>query len=176
MDIQSFSQNLVSWFSSHGLRVVLILVVAALCHRFLKTFIEKIILAKIRDKVSEEEKRKRVQTLISVFGGTLKFIIWIITLLMILPEFGVNIAPILAGVGVAGLAIGMAARDIISDFISGFFILLEGQYYVGDKVKVAGIEGKVKEITLRRTIIEDEAGFLHSIPNSQIKLVSKKLE
>ncbi|MDP1538616.1 MAG: mechanosensitive ion channel, partial [bacterium] len=90
------------------------------------------------------------------------------------PELGVNIAPILAGLGLMGLAVGMAARDIISDFISGLFILLEGQYYVDDKVKISGIEGVVKEITLRRTIIRDDTGVLHSFPNSQIKLVSKK--
>jgi len=73
-----------------------------------------------------------------------------------------------------GLAMGMAAKDILADFIAGLFILLEGQYYVGDKIKISGLEGEVKEITLRRTIIRDEAGIIHSFPNSQIKLFSKK--
>lgn len=176
MNLQNFIPNLISWLLSHGIKIILILITAYLTSRFLKIFLEKAIRKQIRDKISSEEKRKRTETLISVFGGTLKFIIWIIAFLMILPELGMNIAPILAGVGVVGLAVGMAARDVISDFISGLFIILEDQYRVGDKVKIGAIEGEVEEITLRRTIIKDEAGFLHSIPNSQIKLVSKKKE
>jgi len=122
----------------------------------------------------KEDKRKRAETLISIFGGTLKFTISIIALLMILSEFGVNIGPLLAGAGLVGLAVGMASREIVSDFLSGLFIILEDQYHVGDKVKIAGIEGEVKEITLRRTIIKDEGGLVHSIPNGQIKTVAKK--
>lgn len=174
MDFQNLLQNLIPWLLSHGIKIILILFVAYLISRFLKVFIEKIIKKQIKDRVNEEQ-RKKAQTLISVFGGTLKFIIWIVAFLMILPEFGINIAPILAGLGLVGLAVGMAARDIISDFISGLFILLENQYCVGDKVKISGIEGVVEEITLRRTTIKDGEGVLHSIPNSQIKTVAKKL-
>ena len=125
---------------------------------------------------SQEVEIKRAKTLISIFGGSLKFIIWIVAFLMILPEFGINIAPILAGIGLLGLAVGMAARDIISDFISGLFILLEDQYCIGDKVKVSGIEGIVQEITLRRTILRNGEGVFYSIPNSQIKIVAKNLK
>ncbi len=173
MDIQNFFQSLIPWFLSNGIKVVVILVAAIVVDRFFKVFIKKVINKQIRDRV-DGERKKRAKTLISVFGGTIKFIVWITAFLMILPEFGVNIAPILAGLGLLGLAVGMAARDIISDFISGLFILLEGQYHVGDRVKIAGLEGKVKEITLRRTTIEDEAGSVHSIPNGQIKSVTKK--
>jgi len=170
---QNFFQTVISWFLTHGIKVSLILIAAFLINHFLKVFIKEGINKKIKNKVNGE-KSKRAETLISVFGGTLNFVIWITAILMILPEFGVNIAPILAGLGLIGLAVGMAARDIISDFISGLFILLEGQYYVGDRVKISGVEGEIKEITLRRTIIRDEAGLVHSFPNSQIKLVSKK--
>ena len=122
-----------------------------------------------------ERKAKKAETLISVFEGTTNFVVWIIAVLMILPEFKIDITPILTSLGVAGLAIGMAARSVISDFISGIFIIFENQYNVGDKVKIAGIEGEVREITLRRTIIKDKNNVLHLIPNSQIKIVSKKL-
>ena len=150
------SQNIISWFLIHGIKIVLILIFAFSINLFFRNFIKKGINKKIKNKINGERK-KRAETLVSVFGGTLSFIIWIIAILMILPEFGLEIAPILAGLGLLGLAIGMAARDIISDFISGLFILLEGQYYVGDKIKISGIEGEVKEITLRRTIIKDES-------------------
>lgn len=175
MDVQNFIQSIIPWFLSHGIKIILILIAAIFINRFLKAFLEKAIIKQIKNRI-DGEKRKRAETLISVFGGTLNFIIWITAILMILPEFGVNIAPILAGLGLIGLAIGMAAKGIISDFISGLFILLEGQYHVGDKVKIAGIEGQVKEITLRRTIIKDEAGLLHLIPNGQIKAITKKPE
>ena len=171
---QNFFQAVISWFLAHGIKAALILITAFFLNYFLRTFIEKGINKKIKDRVSEGEKKKRAETLISVFGGTLSFVIWIIAFLMILPQLGLDIAPILAGLGLAGLAVGMAAKDIISDFISGLFILLENQYYVGDEIKISGIEGKVTEITLRRTTLKDEAGLFHSFPNSQIKMISKK--
>jgi small conductance mechanosensitive channel len=76
--------------------------------------------------------------------------------------------------GLVGFAISMAAKDILSDFISGIFVLLEDQYHVGDKIRVGNLEGEVVEFNLRRTVLKDESGILHLIPNSQIKIVSKK--
>ncbi len=174
MNITGFISNLTSWFVLHGVKVFLILFVAIVINRFLKTFIEKAVKKRIRDSIPAEEERKRIETLVTVFEGTFKFILWIVAILMIMPEFGLDITPILAGVGVAGLAVGMAARDIVSDFIAGLFIILENQYHLGDEVKIAGLEGEVKEITLRRTIIQDKEGNFHSIPNSKITIVSKK--
>jgi len=171
----NFLKNLIPWLLSHGAKIIFILLAAFLLNHFLQIFLRKIIKKNLADRMNGERKR-RVETLISIFVGTLGFIIYIIAILMILPEFGMNIAPILAGLGLAGLAVGMAARDIISDFISGIFIILENQYQIGDKVKIAGIEGRIKEMSLRRTVIIDENNISHSIPNSQIKLVSKKAE
>ncbi|MFQ6049685.1 MAG: mechanosensitive ion channel family protein [Candidatus Paceibacterales bacterium] len=174
MDMQNFIPNLISWMFAHGIKIILILVVAVLTSRFLKTFVRKAVKRQIRDKIPKEEERKRVETLVSVFEGTFKFIVWLAAVLMILPELGINTSPILASIGVAGLAIGMAAKDIVSDFIAGLFIIMENQYHIGDKVKIAGLEGEVKEITLRRTILKAEDGFIHSVPNSKVIVVSKK--
>ena len=176
MNLQNYFQNLISWTLTSGIKIIAISITAFLINRFFQVFIERIVKGKIKNRISEGEKKQRIETLTNVFGGTARFIIWIAAILMIMSEFGLNITPILTGIGVVGLAVGMAAKDIMSDFISGFFIILENQYHIGDKVKIAGIEGKVKEMTLRRTIIEDEKGFLHSIPNSHIKLVSKKIK
>jgi len=174
MDIQIIVQNLTSWFLAHGIKIIIILIAANLINRFSKTIIKKTIEKQVQDNIPEQEKRKRTETLIAVFEGTLKFIVWVVALLMILPEFGLEIAPILASVGVMGLAVGMAAKDIISDFIAGLFIILENQYYIGEEIKVSGVEGKVKEITLRKTVIESSDGSIHSIPNSKVAVVSKK--
>lgn len=162
-----------SWLGDHGLRILIILIAAILVNQFSRSFLKKAIQKAAKDKLQGDGKR-RADTLVSVFGGTIKFLVWITAIMMILPEFGVNVAPILAGVGLLGLAVGMAAKDIIADFISGLFILLEDQYHVGDTVNVAGVEGEVKEITLRRTTLKDAEGTLHSVPNSKIKIVTKK--
>lgn len=168
-------QKLAPWFFSHGVRIVLILLGSFLLNAALQGLLKKAIKKQIISRL-DGGRKKRLETLVSVLGGTTRFVIYIAAILMVLSELGVNIAPILAGLGVAGLAVGMAARDVISDFIAGFFIILESQYELGDRVKIAGIEGEVKEITLRRTIIHDESELSHSIPNSQIKLVSRKIK
>ena len=175
MDLQSIFQAIMPWLLSHGIKIVLILVGACLVDRFLKIFIAKAVKKIISGKIQEPE-RKRAETLISIFEGTLKFVISIVAFLMILSEFGVNTAPLLAGAGLIGLAVGMGSKEIVSDFLSGLFIILEDQYHIGDRVKIAGVEGTVKDITLRRTTIEDESGLLHSISNGQIKTVAKKSE
>ncbi len=174
MNKYSILEKLLEWFLAHGIKVLGILIVASLVDWFLKIFITKFIQNRVKEKVSEERKKKKVATLISTFYGAINFIIWSIALLMILPELGINITPILASLGIVGLAVGMAAKDIIADFISGIFILLEGQYYIGDEVNISNIEGQVQEITLRKTILKDKDNMIHIIPNSQIKIVSRK--
>ena len=121
-----------------------------------------------KTKIGQEE---RVATLIKVFYGTFNFIIWPAAILMILPEIGINITPLLAGLGVAGLAIGMGARDLIADYLAGLFILLEDQFRVGEEVETAGFKGKVISMSLRRTILEGEEGNIYFIPNGQINKV-----
>lgn len=160
------------WFSLRGIKIFLILVGVFLINRAINIIVYRAIKKHLREL--DGKKRKRIETLMSVFRGTSVFVIYLLGFLMILTELGVNISPLLAGVGVAGLAVSMAARDIIADFIAGFFIILEDQYHVGDQVKIAGVEGRVKEITLRRTVIEDDEGVVYLIPNNQIKMVTKR--
>ncbi len=173
MNLQYFIQNSISWLLDHGIKIVIILIFAFFINWFVQLFIRKAIEKIAKEKV-KKGLNKRERTLISLFRGTSKFIIGVSAILMILPEFGINIGMLLAGAGLVGLAIGMASKEIISDFIAGIFILLEDQYQVGDRVKICGIEGQVKEITLRKTIIKDDKGMLHIIPNGQIKIVAKK--
>ena len=95
---------------------------------------------------------------------------------MLLPEFGINVAPVLAGLGLAGLAIGMAAKDVLADFLAGLFIIIEGEYNIGDKVKIAGVIGRVSGISFRRTILRSRDGSIHIIPNREIKLIKRFVE
>jgi small conductance mechanosensitive channel len=120
----------------------------------------------------EAEIKKRTDTLSSILINIVGIIIAIIAILTILPEFGVNITTLIAGLGVGGLAIAFAAQNLVRDFITGFFILLEDQYRVGDVLAVAGIAGLVEEIALRRTILRDLDGIVHSIPNGKVEISS----
>lgn len=173
MEIKNLVQNLTPWFLSNGIKIIAILIVAFFLNRLGRIFTEKIVRGAIKD-ADEESEKKRENTLIQIFGSTISLTIWLMAVLTILPEFGVNIAPILAGAGLLGLAVGMGARDIIGDFLSGIFIILEDRYRVGDSVKIAGIEGIIKDINLRRTILKDSEGIEYSIPNGQIKIIGNK--
>ncbi|NIW09769.1 MAG: mechanosensitive ion channel, partial [Gammaproteobacteria bacterium] len=85
-----------------------------------------------------------------------------------LSAVGVNIAPLIAAVGVAGLALGFAAQNIVRDYLHGFFIIMEDWYRVGEVAVVAGTGGLVEAINLRRTVLRDLNGTKHFIPNSKI--------
>jgi small-conductance mechanosensitive channel len=100
------------------------------------------------------------------------FVIVFVAALEILSLLGLNLGPLLASAGIAGLAIGFGAQTLVKDFINGFFILLENQYDIGDNVRIAGVKGIVEDMTLRRTVLRDEDGTVHVVPNSEIKIVS----
>ena len=119
-----------------------------------------------------EEVDKRTRTLQGVVSKTFSVIVIVIAFFMVLAELGINIAPLLAGAGVIGIAIGLGAQSLIRDFISGVFILLEDQYRVGDVVRVAGVAGLVEDINLRRTTLRDLDYIQHIIPNGEIRVAS----
>ena len=156
-----------------GIKIISIFVFAFFLNRLIFKIFKKYLEEQFKNGL-EKEKQKRIKTLTSTIGGTLRLIIWLLAFLTALSELGINIGPILGSLGLVGFAISMAARDTLTDFVHGIFIVLEDQYRVGDKIKVGNLEGEVVEFNLRRTIIKDENGLLHLIPNSQIKIVSKK--
>jgi moderate conductance mechanosensitive channel len=114
----------------------------------------------------------QVKTLTSVIRATGIAIIGVLAALQILPIFGFNLGPLLTSAGVAGVAIGLAAQNIVKDCFNGFLILVEDQYNVGDVVTIAGLSGTVEAMTLRRTLIRGGDGTLFIVPNSQITTVA----
>src|SRR3972149_3693381 len=120
----------------------------------------------------EEEVQKRVNTLTAVLVTAGQVFIIGIATLIILSELGINIAPVLAGAGVAGIALGFGAQSVVKDIIAGVFIVMENQYRVGDVVKIADIAGLVEEINLRRTVLRDLDGVVHVVPNGEIRVAS----
>lgn len=175
MNFQDFIQKIAPWLLTHGLKVICILVVACIVMWVSKIFISKLIKGVVKrggGPGAERAERAREKTLIGIFHSTLIMVVWAMTILTILPEFGINIGPLLAGVGVMGLALGMGARSIIQDYLAGLFIIIEDQYRVGEEVKISGIQGKVVALNLRRTILKDSENVKHSIPNGKIAAVS----
>ncbi|MBN2240781.1 MAG: mechanosensitive ion channel family protein [Dehalococcoidales bacterium] len=161
------------WFLDSGIRILVIIAVAIVLHFVLKAFISSVIKKLIIHGMSGELEsaiEKRSNTLTSILNKLADAVIVIAAILTILPEFGVNIATLLAGIGVGGLAIAFAAQNLVRDFITGFFIILEDQYRVGDVVTIAGISGTVEEIGLRRTLVRDVTASLHSIPNGRVEI------
>jgi len=176
--MQEFLQNIITnstpWLLSHGIRIIVILVIAYIVRYFAGTIIDKIIRKAIVSKgfLTPEAEKKREDTLISVFEGAIKVIIWAAVILMVISELGVNIGPLLAGAGIFGLAVGFGAQYIIRDFFTGLFIILENQYRVGDVIKIGDIAGTVENINLRMTVLRDVDGTVHHIPNGEIKIAS----
>jgi len=140
----------------------------------LKRTIPRIIQARI-PRIREESPDQlaaRSKTLSGVIVSVVSFVVWLVAIMMVLSTVGVNIAPILAAVGLAGLAVGFAAQNIVRDYFHGFFIVMEDWYRVGEVAVVAGIGGLVVDMGLRRTMLRDLNGAMHVIPNSKIELAS----
>lgn len=114
----------------------------------------------------------QLRTLSSVIYSVGLAVILFQAVLQILGVVNINIGPLLASAGIAGLAIGFGAQTLVKDIINGFFILMENQYDVGDMVRLAGVQGTVEHMTLRRTVLRDVDGAVHVVPNSEIRIVS----
>lgn len=115
---------------------------------------------------------RRVDTLLATIGWMFTIFLALLGTALLLDQFDVQVSALVAGVGVAGIAIGLGAQTLIKDVINGMFILIEGQYAVGDVVNVAGVGGQVIEITPRRTVLRDQNGHVHVVPNSAITVAT----
>jgi small conductance mechanosensitive channel len=171
---QNLLNVFIPWFFSHGIKIIAILLAAYLVRRFGNIFIEKIVRKAVNADhfLTPEAEKKREDTLINVFEGALRILIWVAVVLMILSELGMNIGPLLAGAGIAGLALGFGAQYVVRDFFTGLFIILENQYRVGDVICLGDKCGKVEAINLRMTVLRDADGAVHHIPNGEIKIAS----
>jgi small conductance mechanosensitive channel len=174
MSFQTVVQAISAWLSTNGLRIILVFVAAWLLNRVAGLFIDRLIrkIVKPDFHASAEAEKKREDTLISVFGGAFSVVLYLAVGMMVLSEFGVNIGPLIAGAGVAGVAVGFGAQYLVRDIITGLFIIMENQYRVGDVICLDGTCGQVETINLRMTVLRDADGTVHCIPNGEIKKTS----
>ncbi len=119
-----------------------------------------------------EEAEKRINTLVGIIRGLVKIVLWTIFLMIILKKIGIDIGPILASAGILGLAVGFGAQELVRDFISGFFILLENQIRTGDVAIINGTGGLVEKIELRTITLRDLSGVVHIFQNGKINTLS----
>ncbi len=141
----------------------------ALVARFVSTFF---ISTYVLNRRANQRKQLRVDTITRI-GRSVVTLIWTgIGIIVALTVAGVNVAPLLAGAGIIGLAVSLAAQNLIKDAINGFLIIFEDQYAVGDVIKVGEVDGLVENINLRITQLRDAAGRLITIPNSEIRIVA----
>lgn len=162
------------WLLHHGIKILIIIAAAFVLNKIIKAFIRKTIkIAVVSERaISEEAERKRQDTLIRIFTWISRILVIIIALLMVIQEFGVSIAPLLAGAGIVGIAVGFGGQYLVRDLISGFFLIMENQYRIGDVVSFDGTAGLVEDISMRITTLRDMDGTVHHIPHGEIKKVS----
>jgi small-conductance mechanosensitive channel len=152
------------------LRVILIFVVSRLALMLVNRFIDHV--TNVKKSRRLKLRTRRVQTMGRLLKNTASYIFNFIAILLILGEFHIQLAPLLAGAGVIGLAIGFGAQSLVKDVITGFFIILEDQFAVGDVIQSKDFKGTVEMIGLRATRIRNWTGEVHIIPNGLINEVT----
>ncbi|MGB4847822.1 MAG: mechanosensitive ion channel family protein [Saprospiraceae bacterium] len=173
--IRSFMYELNPWLLNHGLKILLYIVGAYLLRIIVKRFFANVIRISVkqdeRNPTAHDEKL-REDTLIRVCVLVINFALLGLVVMMSLQEMGIPIGPMLAGAGIFGIALGFGGQYLVRDIISGFFIIFENQYRIGDVVNFDGTSGKVEDIGLRITTLRDMDGTVHHVPHGEIKKVA----
>jgi small conductance mechanosensitive channel len=163
-------------FLSNAVRILLILLFAYIASRAVARLLVALrnysVKMMLRSGGTEYELTKRAETIENLSGKALFVLIWVVATLMILEEMKFDVRPLLAGAGVAGVAIGFGAQNIIKDILGGMFLMLENQIRVNDVVVINGKSGLVEEINLRTTVLRGEDGAVHIFPNGTIQGLS----
>lgn len=153
-------------FGKKTLKILLIIIVSQIVVKVIKTAVANVFNLRIKSPLRYSEKRE--ETLSRLIQNVVTYVIYFIALIMILEEMSVPVKSLLAGAGIVGLAVGFGAQSLVKDIITGFFIVFEDQFAVGDYVKIGQFEGTVEEIGLRTTKIKNWTGEVHILPNSSI--------
>jgi small-conductance mechanosensitive channel len=163
-------------FSEGGVGIVLIVIAGFILLRVVSFLLHRMEGILIKAREAEEtvpgSTQKRVMTLSGILRTIARFVIWAIVIILCLDQVGVNVAPIIAGAGIAGLAFGFGAQNLVKDFISGFFMVLEDQVRVGDVAVVNGTGGVVEAISFRTIVLRDLSGVVHVFPNGTVSTLA----
>ncbi len=163
-----------SGFAGRSVKIALVLVLAAVFLRLGTRVAGRSIRSLgARSPLREASPRseQRAETLAGVAVSMVRIVVWSVAVLLILEEIGLNLGPLIAGASIVGVAVGFGAQSLVKDFFSGFFILVEDQYAVGDVITIADVTGTVEEIDLRVTRIRAQDGTVWFVPNGEIRKV-----
>lgn len=152
------------------IRILLIIIVSRVLLKLLGRIIDHLTVG--RESIRLNLRTRRVETVGRLLKNTASYTVNIIVILLVLGEFNINLAPLLAGAGVLGLAIGFGAQSLVKDVITGFFIILEDQFAVGDVIQTGAYKGTVEMIGFRTTRIRSWTGEVHVVPNGSILAVT----
>jgi len=169
--------KVIDWLITVAPSILLLIVLLFISLKFLNILIRrtrKLVIhrAEKNEKINTLEAEKRINTLLDILKGVGKILIWSIFIMILLKKLGIDIGPILAGAGILGLAVGFGAQELVRDFISGFFILLENQVRAGDVAIINGTGGLVEKIELRTMTLRDFSGVVHVFQNGKINSLS----
>ena len=171
-ELSDWHSDLANWLR-HGLpKILAILVVAFVLARLLGLFTRKLQEISKHEELPSRIRAQQLRTLAGVIQSVGVVIIYFFALLQVLGTFNINVTPLLASAGILGLAIGFGAQTLVHDVINGFFILIENIYDIGDVIKIAGVQGTVEQMSLRTTVLRDETGAVHTVPNSAFQIIS----
>jgi small conductance mechanosensitive channel len=167
-----WAATLADWLVDRPVKILVVLVLAWVLRRVLHRLIEE-----FAERVRCEEglrAAQRADTLAAVLRSATTIVVWTLALLVVLGEVGIQLGPLIAGAGIAGVALGFGAQSLVKDFLSGIFMLVEDQYGVGDVVDVGEATGVVEQVSLRTTRLRDVEGTVWHVPNGQILRVGNK--
>jgi small-conductance mechanosensitive channel len=175
LDVPKLTQLLLA----SGLKVLLIVVVTLAIFKLVRG-----LLSRLERKLAVEDSQAgrnllRSTTLVSVLRSLFSVTIWLISGIMVLGELGVAVGPLLTAAGIVGVAVGFGAQSLVRDFVSGFFVLLEDQYRVGDSVEISIVDGvlvkgTVERFSMRSTALRESDGSLHHVANGVVQVVSNR--
>jgi small-conductance mechanosensitive channel len=154
------------------LHLLLIFLIALLLNRLLRVVSKLIIKPAATQTRAAQAREQQTRTLAGVVFSAGRKVVWAVALLTAAQEFGINVTPVAALAGLASLAVGFGAQNLVRDIITGFYIILEDQYVVGDTIQVSDTLGRVEHLTLRRTVVRDPRGALVTLSNGDIRTVA----
>lgn len=150
------------------LRILSMILAAFIAARIINRSIS-LSFSKLKKKSALASYKGRLDTLRSMIINIVGLLVFVALVLVVASDLGFDIMPILTGVGIFGLALSLGSKALVNDFISGFFLILDNQLNIGDRVKIGSTEGQVKKFLMRNIVLEDKEGNIVYIPNSQIK-------
>jgi moderate conductance mechanosensitive channel len=169
--MSSFLSGFPTLTVSNLLHLAGILVAVLVINHLLKLITQLIVTPASSQSRGAQAREQQTRTLAAVVYSGASKVVWALAFLMAAQEFGVNVTPVAAVAGLASLAIGFGAQNLVRDVISGFYIILEDQYAIGDTIQVSDTIGRVEHLTLRRTVVRDARGALVTLSNGDIRTV-----